>query len=1093
MPIRYTFASILRRFYEGYRPKNPEFSLQIRWLVAALALVLALLAYFVLDRYRQAQVAAASKTLSLVQLIESHVANDLARIDGVLTYLAQRIDHPGLQHRLADMQASFPMIAGLNIFDAQGMLIASSDPNIKGISIADRPHFQRLRDDPKVQVVFSEAQIARTTGQWSISQARALRDADGRFLGSVNAVIALDGIGKIFDNVDVGADGGILLRNSETFKLMQRMPRHNEKDFNQPLPKSNATRQRIEAGERLGTLSFTASTDGVERLASFKVIDGFPFYVQVALAKNEYLAGWRREVAAVAGLAVLLLAVFAFSVLRLQKSAALAQTALRQLGDSERNFRTFYNSINDFLFVLNMKGDILYTNDYVGVRLLYPADELLGQSVLAVHPPERREEAMRIVGEMLTGAATHCPVPLQAKDGHLIPVETRVVGGLWNGQPALFGLSRDMTERKQAEDAVRDLLTRLQTLGRHLPGFVYQYRLMVDGTSNFPYASTGIEAIYGVSAEDVVKDASRVFAVLHPDDLVRIGTSIQRSADTLALWHESYRVNHPSGHMLWVEGQATPIRQADGSTLWHGYIHDVKERLQAVQALHESEAFAQNVLNSMPSQIAVIDHTGTILSVNATWQQFSRDNSLEPGQPTPATDVGTNYLEICTGAGDDARDARNGIVAVLEGHLPRFDLELPCPTPKGLLWFAMSVSPMSLGMKGAVIAHRDITSRKVSEQQLAQERQRMANILWGTGVGTWEWNVQTGETRFNERWAELIGTTLEELAPVSIATWMQHAHPDDLVASSAALEKHFSGLAEAFECESRMRHKDGHWIWVLDRGKLVSRTPEGLPEWMAGTHLDITERKQAEHTAQAQTEALARSNAELEQFAYVASHDLRQPLRMVNSYVQMLERRLANTLDEDTRKMMHFATEGAARMDQMLVSLLEYSRVGRKGEPMAALASRAALDEALHFLAPIIADAQATVRVSGDWPQLVASRDEFTRLWQNLIGNAVKYRAPNRAPEIDITVTPQTDGGWRFCVADNGIGIDPVQFDRLFKVFARLHTREQYEGNGIGLAVARKIVERHGGLIWVESDGAGMGSRFCFFLPAQLPGTGVSP
>ena len=214
---------------------------------------------------------------------------------------------------------------------------------------------------------------------------------------------------------------------------------------------------------------------------------------------------------------------------------------------------------------------------------------------------------------------------------------------------------------------------------------------------------------------------------------------------------------------------------------------------------------------------------------------------------------------------------------------------------------------------------------------------------------------------------------------------------------------------------------------------------------------------------------------------------------MVNSYVQMLERRLANTLDEDTRKMMHFATEGAARMDQMLVSLLEYSRVGRKGEPMAALASRAALDEALHFLAPVIADAQATVRVSGDWPQLVASRDEFTRLWQNLIGNAVKYRAPNRAPEIDITVTPQTDGGWRFCVADNGIGIDPVQFDRLFKVFARLHTREQYEGNGIGLAVARKIVERHGGHIWVESDGAGMGCRFCFFLPAQLPGTGVSP
>jgi light-regulated signal transduction histidine kinase (bacteriophytochrome) len=256
---------------------------------------------------------------------------------------------------------------------------------------------------------------------------------------------------------------------------------------------------------------------------------------------------------------------------------------------------------------------------------------------------------------------------------------------------------------------------------------------------------------------------------------------------------------------------------------------------------------------------------------------------------------------------------------------------------------------------------------------------------------------------------------------------------------------------------------------------------------MAGTHWEITERKQAEETLHQKTEELARSNAELEQFAYVASHDLRQPLRMVNSYVQLLERRLAATLDDETREMMHFATDGAKRMDQMLVSLLEYSRVGRRGEPLASLASRAAVDEALRFLDPAINEASATVRVSGDWPEIVASRDEFTRLWQNLIGNAVKYRAPERVPEIDISVTPDTEtDGWRFCVADNGIGIEPTQFERLFKVFQRLHTREQYEGTGIGLAVARKIVERLGGRLWVESGGAGQGCRFCFSLPSTV-------
>jgi PAS domain S-box-containing protein len=280
--------------------------------------------------------------------------------------------------------------------------------------------------------------------------------------------------------------------------------------------------------------------------------------------------------------------------------------------------------------------------------------------------------------------------------------------------------------------------------------------------------------------------------------------------------------------------------------------------------------------------------------------------------------------------------------------------------------------------------------------------------------------------------------------------------------------------------EKEYIRKDGSRFPIAISGAMFGAVNEQPVVW--GVIEDITKRKEAEHALQQQTDALARSNAELEQFAYVASHDLRQPLRMVNSYVQMLERRLADRLDDDTREMMHFVVDGAKRMDQMLVSLIEYSRVGRKGEPLALLSSRTGVDEALRFLAPAIREANATVRVSGDWPDVVASRDEFTRLWQNLIGNAVKYRTPDRAPDIAITVTPDANN-WRFCVADNGIGIAPAQFDRLFKVFQRLVTRNQYEGTGIGLAVARKIVERHGGQLWVESAGAGQGCRFCFSLP----------
>jgi len=166
----------------------------------------------------------------------------------------------------------------------------------------------------------------------------------------------------------------------------------------------------------------------------------------------------------------------------------------------------------------------------------------------------------------------------------------------------------------------------------------------------------------------------------------------------------------------------------------------------------------------------------------------------------------------------------------------------------------------------------DISEGKQQQAEILQQRLRLQNIIEGTRVGTWEWNVQTGETHFNERWAEIIGYRLEELAPINIATWMQFAHPDDLASSSARLEQHFSGQSGHYECEVRMRHKDGHWVWVLDRGMVVSRCPHGQPEWMAGTHWDITERKNNEIALAERTQALARANTELEQLATVFTH-----------------------------------------------------------------------------------------------------------------------------------------------------------------------------------------------------------------------------
>jgi len=233
---------------------------------------------------------------------------------------------------------------------------------------------------------------------------------------------------------------------------------------------------------------------------------------------------------------------------------------------------------------------------------------------------------------------------------------------------------------------------------------------------------------------------------------------------------------------------------------------------------------------------------------------------------------------------------------------------------------------------------------------------------------------------------------------------------------------------------------------------------------------------------------LNRSNAELEQFSYAISHDMRQPLRMIAGHLSLLEQSIGPYLLEEQRESFDFAIDGAKRLDRMLVGLLEYSRVGRKGEPASRVESRALLDDALLFLQPAIAEAQAQVRIQGDWPQLLVSPDEILRLLQNLIGNAIKFRVAGRAPEITVTGAA-LEQQWRVCVADNGAGIPPDQIGRLFQVFQRLQSQAAYEGTGIGLALCRKIAEHHGGKIWAESKGNGLGSTFC----VELPAAGVAP
>lgn len=249
-------------------------------------------------------------------------------------------------------------------------------------------------------------------------------------------------------------------------------------------------------------------------------------------------------------------------------------------------------------------------------------------------------------------------------------------------------------------------------------------------------------------------------------------------------------------------------------------------------------------------------------------------------------------------------------------------------------------------------------------------------------------------------------------------------------------------------------------------------------------HRENLENIVQERTAslEAKTQELARSNAELELFASVASHDLQEPLRMVSSYVELLAQRYRDQVDDKAKRWITFAVDGAARMKQLINDLLEFSRVGTRGKPFEPTETKVVLDKVLTNLQRAIADKGAQVTV-GPLPTVVADATQLGQLFQNLIGNAIKF-CSEQQPEVSVEAT-RDGAAWRFAVRDNGIGIDPQFAERIFIIFQRLHTREQYSGTGIGLAVCKKIVERHGGRIWVESQ-LGQGAAFFFTLPDRM-------
>jgi PAS domain S-box-containing protein len=328
-------------------------------------------------------------------------------------------------------------------------------------------------------------------------------------------------------------------------------------------------------------------------------------------------------------------------------------------------------------------------------------------------------------------------------------------------------------------------------------------------------------------------------------------------------------------------------------------------------------------------------------------------------------------------------------------------------------------------------------------------------------------NLQA-EKQFGYRRDELVGQQVKNIIPEGFA---ERLLADDLRSAEDALAQQIGTGIELIG-----RRKDGS-AFPIEIMLSPLESAEGI--LVTAAIRDISVRKAAEQHLLQTVEELNRSNEELGQFAYIASHDLQEPLRMVASYTQLLSRRYQGRLDTDADEFIAFAVDGATRMQHLIDDLLAYSRVGTKGQDLLETSSEDALRQALLNLRSAIGESGAVV-THDPLPTVLADEMQLVQLFQNLVGNAIKYQDPG-VPRIHVSAIRNSGKKWIFAVQDNGLGIDPLYFDKIFGVFQRLHGRDEFAGTGIGLAICKKIVERHGGSISVESK-PGHGSTFRFAL-----------
>ncbi len=756
-----------------------------------------------------------------------------------------------------------------------------------------------------------------------------------------------------------------------------------------------------------------------------------------------------------------------------------------KLKESEGRLRSIFESSGEGILVVDDQMLIQMANERLELMFGYEPDELNGKRLDTLIPqrfhPRHENHTKGFLNEGTTRQmSSGAELFGVRKDGSEFPVEVGLSSFQLEGERFVSANVSDITEKVQAQKVIEEGVEELKKAEfkfRSIYDNTYQFigLLEPDGTlieankTALDFGGFTLEQARGQDFGD-----SPWFS-LSTEIQDQLKEAIKRAAKGEFVRYDVDNVGG-DGTIIRVDFSLRPIFDENGKVIYlvpEG--RNISDRIELESKLRANEKLLQQFVSNTPNAVAMFNNNLEYVVASDTWYT---DYGIEEKEI-----IGQHHYDVFP----EIREMPHWIEThqrALKGETIRRERDHFVREDGSVHWMRYVIQPWKNEhdqIGGIIMFTEVITERVKLELQLADSERRFNLAVKGTTAGVWDWlDIDNDVQWWSPRFYELLGYSEGEIEP-KLETFSSLLHPDDNEMTFKLVDRHFKKKAP-FIMEYRLKHKEKGYRWFLGAGQALWND-EGKPTRMVGTIVDIHARKLGEEAEIKHARQLAEKNKELEEFTYVASHDLQEPVRTIASFVELFREFYADKLDDQANEFLDLMEGASLRSQQLISDLLQYSRIGRKRE-LSAIDMNELVGEVVDDLTLRIRETEAELQVADNLPQLMGFRTELRLLVQNLVTNALKFTRENVSPRVVISFA-ENEEEYEFLVADNGIGIDEKFFDQIFVVFKRLHGRSEFEGTGIGLAHCKKVVDLHRGRIWVTSK-VGEGTTFHFTIPKNI-------